>query len=109
MCLSREDMHCTWVDAMDIKILEEKDNKLLERKELKFCVKHEKAATPKKQDLIKELAAKYSVEEDHVVIDYVFTKKGMSLSDVKAKIYKEKPKMKAEKSNVKEPKGEQKK
>jgi len=95
-----------WVDDMDIKILEEKDNKLLERKEIKFSVRHEKAATPKKQDLIKELAAKYSAPEENVVIDYVFTKKGMSLSDVKAKIYKEKPKVRVSKT---EKKGEEKK
>ena len=79
---------------MEFKILEEKENKLLGRKELKLELKHPATSTPKKQDLIKELATKYSVPEEHVVIDFIFTKKGLAESAVKAKIYKEKPKIK---------------
>jgi len=93
---------------MEMKILEEVENKLLDRKEIKFSVKHDKAATPKKQDLIKEIATKYSAPEENVVIDYIFTKKGMSESDVKAKVYKEKPKVKL-KAAKEAPKTEEKK
>jgi small subunit ribosomal protein S24e len=89
---------------MDFKILEEKDNKLLGRKELMLELKHPSASTPKKQDLIKELVAKYSVPEEHVVIDFIFTKKGLAESKAKVKIYKEKPKVKEKK--VKEKKEE---
>lgn len=91
---------------MNFDNLEERDNKLLGRKEIKFSIKHEKAATPKKQDMIKELAAKYSVSEEQVGIDYIFTRKGMTTSDVKVKIYKEKPKVVVKKAN--ETKGEEK-
>lgn len=100
-------MLCTLDDAvnsgyMEMKILEEVENKLLDRKEIKFSVKHDKAATPKKQDLIKEIAAKYSVAEENVVIDYIFTKKGTNESDIKVKIYEEKPKIKVKKTEKKE-------
>lgn len=82
---------------MDIKILQEKDNQLLGRKEVRVEIKHTAAPSPAKINIIKELATKYSVPEDHVVIDYVFTKKGLASSEIKVKIYKEKPKVKATK------------
>jgi len=89
---------------MDLKILEENENKLLDRKEVKLSVKHDKAATPKKQDVIKELAAKYSSPEENVVLDFIFTKKGTSESVIKAKIYKEKPKIKVKAAKAEEKK-----
>jgi len=92
---------------MELEILEDKENKLLKRRELKLDIKHSQSPTPKKQDLVKELAAKYSVPEDHIVIDYIFTKKGTQESSVKAKVYEEAPKAKVKKKKVKEkPKGE---
>ena len=89
---------------MEIKILQEKDNQLLGRKEVRVEVKHTAAASPAKVNIVKELAAKYGVPEDHVVIDYVFTKKGLASSEIKVKIYKEKPKVKTAKVKLKEAK-----
>lgn len=83
---------------MEFKVVDEKENAFFGRKELQLNIKHSKASTPKKADLVKELAAKYSVPEEHVVIDYIFTKKGISESFAKAKIYKEKPKIKEKKA-----------
>ncbi|MEM5836317.1 MAG: hypothetical protein QXR09_03280 [Candidatus Aenigmatarchaeota archaeon] len=74
---------------MEIEILEEKDNPLLRRKELKINIKHANSPTPKKQDLIKEIASKYSVSEDRVLVNYIFTKKGLPESFAKVKIYQE--------------------
>jgi ribosomal protein S24E len=74
---------------MELEILEEKDNVFLKRKELKINIKHPNLPTPKKQDLIKEIAARYSVPEDHVVVNYIFTKKGIQESIAKVKIYQE--------------------
>lgn len=99
------DMPYTWVDLMEFHVLEEKDNPFFGRKELKLELKHLSAATPKKQELVKELAAKYSVPEENVVIDYIFTEKGLARSTIKVKVYKEKPKFKAKK--VKEVKKEE--
>ncbi|MEM5772972.1 MAG: hypothetical protein QXL86_01980 [Candidatus Aenigmatarchaeota archaeon] len=79
---------------MEIEILEERDNALLKRKELKLNIKHPSSPTPKKQEVMKELATKYSVQEDCVVVDYIFTKKGLQESFAKVKIYQEPPKPK---------------
>ena len=77
---------------MQLEILEEKDNVLLKRKELKLNIKHPGSPTPKKQDLIKEIATKYSVPEEFVVVNYIFSKKGVQESFAKVKIYQELPK-----------------
>jgi ribosomal protein S24E len=79
---------------MEFETIEEKENVFFNRKDLKLNIKHPKSPTPKKSDLSKELAAKYSVPEDWIVIDYIFTKKGRNESFAKVKIYKEKPKIK---------------
>ena len=86
-------MHCTLVN-MEMKIIIENENALLKRKELVLEMKHESAATPSKAEITSTLAAKHSVDPEHVVIDYILTRKGVNESVVKAKIYKEKPKMK---------------
>jgi len=78
-----------WVDAMEIEILEEKNNVFFKRKELKLRIKHEKSPTPKKQDLIKELASKFSVPEDRISVDYIFGEKGRASSIAKVKIKEE--------------------
>jgi ribosomal protein S24E len=88
---------------MDISIIEEKENPFLNRKELKIELKHIGSATPAKANLLKELATKFSVSEEQVVVDYILTKKGISESFVKVKILKEKPKVKTQ---VKENKAE---
>jgi ribosomal protein S24E len=79
---------------MEFNVIEEKENPFFGRKELKLELKHAAAATPAKQELIKELAAKYAVPEEHIVVDYIFTEKGLAKSVAKVKIYKEKPKEK---------------
>jgi len=90
-------MRCTWVDFMEFDIVEEKDNIFFKRKELKLRLKHPNASTPSKQELIKGIAEKYKAEEDCIVVDYIFTKKGLGESEAKVKIYEEKPKLKEKK------------
>ena len=89
---------------MKIKIVEEKENPFFKRKDLRVEVNHESAPTPSKAELSKELASKYNVDEAQVVIDYIFTMKGLSKTTAKVKILKEKPKLKAE--EIKKPEGE---
>ncbi len=79
---------------MEIEIKDEKENKFFERKELELKLKHSGTSTPSKKDLTKQLASKYSSPEENVVIDFIFSKKGLGESVAKAKIYKEKPKIK---------------
>ena len=82
---------------MEMDILKEKENHLLKRKELEIEIKHEKA-TPSKTDIVKELSTRYSVPEENIVLDYVETGKGTRSAFAKAKLYKEKPKIKVKKS-----------
>lgn len=78
---------------MEIKIVEEKENPFFKRKELRVELKHESSATPSKSELTKIFADKYSVDPSQVVVDYLFTKKGLAESAGKIKILKEKPKI----------------
>jgi|YelNatPaOPRAMG01_1025707.scaffolds.fasta_scaffold00974_16 ribosomal protein S24E len=92
---------------MELEILEEKENPFFERKELKLRIKHEKAPTPSKQEVKKELASKYSVPEENIILDYILTKKGLNEAIAKAKIYKGKAPQKISKEKVKEEKKEE--
>ncbi|MEM5790940.1 MAG: hypothetical protein QXP77_02750 [Candidatus Aenigmatarchaeota archaeon] len=71
---------------MEIEILEERTNPFFKRKELKIILKHEGSSTPSKQELKKELASKFSLSEERVKIDYIFTRKGSCESFAKVKI-----------------------
>ena len=76
---------------MEITIVEEKENPFLNRKDIKLRLKHLGESTPSKATLTKELASRYSVEESQILIDYIFSVKGVGESFVKAKILPEKP------------------
>ncbi len=77
---------------MEITIVEEKENPFLNRKEIKLRLRHVGEPTPSKAVLVKELASRYFVDETQVVIDYIFSIKGIGESFLKAKILPEKPK-----------------
>ncbi len=81
----------TLVD-MEIVVIEEKENPFFKRKDLKVRVKHLGNPTPSKAEIIKELASKYDVDESQVVIDYIFSQRGLGESFVSCKILQEKPK-----------------
>lgn len=81
---------------MQMVIIEEKENGFFKRKELMLLLKHDTVATPSKAELIKMLAASNNVDESQVVIEYIFTKKGISESLAKVNILKEKPAVKQE-------------
>lgn len=89
-----------------MKVIEERENLFFERKELKIILEHTGASTPPKEQLIKELAEKYSVPAEHIVVDFISSKKGVSSSEASVKIYKEKPKVKIKKEGKKVEKGE---
>lgn len=74
--------------SMEILIKEEKENPFLNRKELMVEVKHEKSATPSKSELTKALASMLNVQEQQVVVDYILSKKGASISTAKVKLLK---------------------
>jgi ribosomal protein S24E len=77
---------------MELTIIEEKENPFFKRKDLKIRLK-QTGPTPSKAEIVKELAAKYGVDESQVQIDYIFSKRGLRESFVNCKILQEKPKI----------------
>lgn len=77
-------------------IVEERENPFFKRKELIVLLKHDAESTPSKAEVVREVAAANKVDESQVVIDYIFTKKGISESLARVKILKEKPPVKEE-------------
>ncbi len=73
---------------MKIKIVSEKDNPLLKRKELVFIANHEGKATPSRGDLLKEIASKTGANEDTIIIEKIMTETGRCSSRIKVHIYK---------------------
>lgn len=53
---------------MNIKIVSEFDNKLFNRKEIKFSIENGEAQTPRKSDVKTELCKKLSLNPDNMVI-----------------------------------------
>jgi small subunit ribosomal protein S24e len=72
---------------MDLEIIEEKDNTLLNRRELKLKIDHD-AATPSRMDVKKNVATKFNVDPDLVIIDNMKSKFGKSETKAYIKIYK---------------------
>ena len=93
---------------MKIEIIEEKDNPFLKRKDLMIMIDHAGQPTPKKEDLTKFLAEKYKVESEKVEVVYIFSETGIARSKAKARIWKEKPKVKKRKEEKEKPTEEEK-
>jgi len=90
-------------------VVEKKENPFLKRTELILNVDHTGQATPKRDDLIKEIAGKFSSTPEKVTIDYIFSQSGLSKAKVKAKVWKEKvPEKKVKKEKPKKEKKEEK-
>ncbi len=71
---------------MDIKIIEEKNNPLLNRREVVFKVDHE-SATPSRKSIVDRIAATMNSKEGLVVIDNLKTEFGKRETIGYAKIY----------------------
>ena len=79
---------------MEIQILEEKDNPLLERKEIQLRVIQD-AGSPKISDLRKKIAAQLSLDESLFVVQHANAEYGMNESRCMLKIYKNEERLKA--------------
>ena len=102
---------------MKIDVTEEKKNPFLKRIDLMLMVDHTGSATPKEEELKKEIAKKFKSGPDHVEVVYIFTQAGIAKSKVKSRIWvgkapvkpkKEKPKPKEEAKPEEAPKEEEK-
>ncbi|PIU21575.1 MAG: hypothetical protein COT15_01630 [Candidatus Diapherotrites archaeon CG08_land_8_20_14_0_20_34_12] len=78
---------------MDVRILDENDNKVLKRKEIKFEV-HGLKTSPSRKDLIKKIAALKNAKEENVIIGKILHKFGETKIKADARIYANKEDLK---------------
>ncbi len=79
---------------MEIQIIEEKENPLLERREVQLRVIQD-AGSPKISDLRKKIAAQLSLDEALFVVQHVNSEYGMNESRCMLKIYNSEERLKA--------------
>lgn len=72
---------------MEITIIEEKENKIFNRNEVKFYVEYEGEATPKTLDIKSKLVALLNAKKDLVVVDNVQPHYGEPKALGYAKVY----------------------
>jgi len=72
-------------DKMDIKILNENENPLFNRKEIKGKIKTE--SSPKREEVIEALSKKYSTDVDNVKIKGIKGSFGSNEFKVEANVY----------------------
>jgi ribosomal protein S24E len=82
---------------MKMDVLDKKENPFLKRTDLILMIDHAGQATPKKEEIIKEIAGKFDSSPEKVTVEYVLTEFGLTKSKVKAKVWKEKPPEKVKK------------
>jgi len=75
---------------MELNVVEKRENKLLNRTEVKFKIMHEGEKTPEREIVRSDLAELLKVKKDLVIIDHIKPNFGMPISYGYAKIYKSK-------------------
>ncbi len=84
----------------ELKIISDKRNELLGRKEIKAIFTKE-GATPSKADVLKELAKVLNAKEENIAVGHIYQKYGKLQSEVIASVYdKEAPKKKSKKGEA---------
>lgn len=78
---------------MKIDVLEEKENPLLDRKELTVKVIHKGKATPKKDEIRDKIIAKLGANKDTLILGPLNQRFGSTDSLAKVKIYKTKERL----------------
>ncbi|MEM4268328.1 MAG: hypothetical protein QXK37_05885 [Candidatus Woesearchaeota archaeon] len=71
---------------MEIEILKEKETPLLSRKRLTAFI-HYKGSTPSRIEVLREIAKKTGVNQEHIVIKHIYPVFGANKSKVVANIY----------------------
>jgi len=72
---------------LEIKILEERANPLLHRREFRFEVAHATAATPKRDEVRAELAKLVRAPKDRVIVERMHARFGTAVSRGDANVY----------------------
>ena len=61
--------------------MEEKVNRMLDRREIKFRIYHEEGGTPSRESVYEELIKMLGVNEDKILIPYFRTPSGLRVSE----------------------------
>ena len=72
---------------MKIEIISQKKNPLVGREDVQARINHEGQRTPSRQEMLKELAHMLKVQENHIIIDRIFTVQGQAVSHAKILAY----------------------
>ena len=78
---------------MELEITENNSNSLLSRQELQIVIKHESDATPKRNQVIKNLSEQLKAKKDLIIIDHLKNKYGKAETKGYAKVYANKESM----------------
>ncbi|HIQ31922.1 MAG TPA: 30S ribosomal protein S24e [Methanothermococcus okinawensis] len=78
---------------MEIEVLSERENPLLNRKEIRFLIRHE-GPTPTVKDVKLKIAAMYNVDKNLVIVDKIDQEFGKMESRCYVKIYNDENTMK---------------
>ena len=73
-----------------LKTISEKKNTLIKRAEYMIQVSHAAQPTPVRADLMKEIAKFLKVNEDGILVEKIFSERGMAQSNAKVFVYKDK-------------------
>ncbi len=79
---------------MELEITEKNSNPLLDRQEVQIVIKHDSDATPKRNQVIKNLSEQLKAKKDLIIIDHLKNKYGKTETQGYAKIYANKDTMK---------------
>jgi len=75
---------------MEVRIVDRKENRLLDREELYVIIDHKGEATPKREDLRKKIAAMVGKSEDLVIVYKILSMYGVQKSKAIVHVYNNK-------------------
>ena len=78
---------------MELEITENNSNSLLSRQEVQIVIKHESDATPKRNQVIKNLSEQLKAKKELIIIDHLKNKYGKAETQGYAKVYTNKETM----------------
>ena len=79
---------------MELEITEQNSNPLLDRQEVQIVIKHDSDATPKRNQVIKNLSEQLKTKKNLIIIDHLKNKYGKTETQGYAKVYANKDTMK---------------
>ena len=75
---------------MELEIIEQNDNPLLNRQEIKVVIKHSESSTPRRNQVIKNISEQLKANRELVIIDHLKNAYGKTETHGYAKIYSDK-------------------